>query len=228
MKPVFKHNWDISPHDAVILQKELTNKVQNIKHSSPIRYIGGIDCAPSADYSVYFAAAVIWDITNRQIVEYHIAQAKLTFPYIPGLLSFREIPAILEVIKLIKQQPDVIMVDGQGIAHPRHFGIAAHLGVLLDMPTFGCAKSLLYGKYIEPGLERGSISPLIAKNEIIGNVIRTRTKVKPVIVSIGNKIDLDSITKLTLDSSGKYRLPEPTRLADKLVAKKQVQSVFLS
>lgn len=226
MKSVFEHSWNLTPSEAISLQKGLADKVKIAKLTNNIRYIAGIDCAPSKDMSNYFAAAVIWDLQTREILEYHIAQAKLTFPYIPGLLSFREIPAILEVIKQVQQEPEVVIVDGHGIAHPRRLGIAAHLGVMLDLPTFGCAKKLLYGKYNEPGLERGSISPLMIKEEIIGNVIRTKTNVKPVIVSIGHKIDLVSATGLVMKCGGKFRLPEPTHLADKLVAQKEVKSVI--
>lgn len=227
MKPIFEHSWTLTPNEAISLQKNLATKVASIKLSNSIRYIAGIDCAPSKDMASYYSAAVIWDLQTREIVEYHIAQTPLTFPYVPGLLSFREIPAILEAIKKIQQEPDVVIVDGHGIAHPRRLGIAAHLGIMLDLPTFGCAKKLLYGNYNEPKLERGSISPLMIKNEIIGNVIRTKTNVKPVIISIGHKIDLASATELTMECSGKFRLPEPTHLADKLVAQKEVKSIFM-
>jgi deoxyribonuclease V len=227
--PVLEHNWNLSISEAISLQKQLATQVTTNKPDiTNIQYIAGIDCAPSADMSKYFAAIVIWDIKSRKLLEYHIAYAALTFPYVPGLLSFREIPAILAVVKKINIHPDVIIVDGHGIAHPRSFGIASHVGVLFDLPTFGCGKSLLYGKYNEPALERGSISPLMAKDKIIGNIIRTRTQVKPVIVSIGHKIDLETATNLTLSCSGRFRLPEPTHLADKLVAQKEEKSIILN
>lgn len=225
MKVVIEQAWDLLPKEAIKLQKELASKVCEGQLTKPVRYVAGVDCAPSADKSYYYAAAVIWDLVTRSLVEYHIDRALLNFPYIPGLLSFREIPAILQALAKVEQEPDIIIVDGHGIAHPRRFGIASHLGVLLDRPTFGCGKSLLYGHYQEPPLEKGSISPLLNRsNNIIGNVIRTRTNVRPVIVSVGHKVDLPSATKLTLDCLGKFRLPEPTYLADKLVAKKQIIS----
>lgn len=230
MQIKFNHNWDLTPIEAVRLQKELASQVQiTIPFKQNIRYIAGIDCAPSKDKNFYFAAAVIWDLEQQKLIEYHIARVELNFPYIPGLLSFREIPAILEVIKKIHQEPDIIMVDGHGIAHPRHFGIACHLGVILDYPTFGCGKSLLFGNYQEPGLLRGAITPLLTKTKsnIIGQVIRTKSKVKPVIVSIGHKIDLATATNLVLECSNKYRLPEPIRLADKFVAEKKEKSFFI-
>jgi deoxyribonuclease V len=226
MQPLIEHPWDVSISEAIALQKELAAKViiTPLKINN-LRYIAGIDCAPSTDMSTYFAACVIWDMTERSLVEYHIASAPLTFPYVPGLLSFREIPAILEVMQKINRPPDIMMVDGHGIAHPRGLGIAAHIGVLFDIPTFGCGKSRLYGYYKEPSLERGAISVLKAKDKIIGNVVRTRSNVKPVFVSIGNKIDLETATALTLQCSGRFRLPEPTHLADKLVAQKEMKSV---
>ncbi|MCC2645150.1 MAG: nfi [Burkholderiales bacterium] len=229
MIPSVGHKWNLSVPEAVRVQKELAGRIRVDKLKiDNIRYIAGIDCAPSSDMSKYFAAAVIWDIQSRQMLEYHIAHAPLTFPYVPGLLSFREIPAIIEVMKKINQMPDILMVDGHGIAHPRSMGIAAHVGLIFDLPAFGCGKSLLYGKYTEPALERGSFSPLIAKDKIIGNVIRTRSNVKPVFVSIGHKADLETITELTISCSGRFRLPEPTHLADKLVAQKEDKSVVIN
>lgn len=223
MKPAFTHSWDLTPTEAVALQKQLREKVIVQKPQSELRCNGGIDCAPSKDYQFYYAAALIWDREKRAVIEHHIARAPLTFPYVPGLLSFREIPAILNAVEQLQHEPDVFMVDGHGIAHPRAFGIASHLGVLLNRPTFGCGKSLLYGRYEEPGLTRGSKSPLLARDgKQIGEVVRTRDKVKPVIVSIGHLIDLESAVNLVLECGGGYRLPEPTRQADRLVALKAI------
>ncbi len=224
MRAKFNHPWDLSPSEAVKLQKELALKVELTRPNAHFRYIAGIDCAPSADKTKYYSAVVIWDRMRREIIEYHISEAPLKFPYIPGLLSFREIPAIIEVMKKLQSEPDLLIVDGHGIAHPRAFGIACHVGVLFDKPAFGCGKSLLYGHYHEPHLKRGSTEPLTAKDQTIGNVVRTRDKVKPVFVSVGHKMDLETVTNLVLECSGKYRLPEPTHLADKLVAQKQAKS----
>ncbi|MCC2626193.1 MAG: nfi [Burkholderiales bacterium] len=229
MQPLIEHKWDLSIPEAINLQKELALKVQvSPLDINSLRYIGGIDCAPSTDMSKYFAAAVIWDIHTRELVEYHIADAPLTFPYVPGLLSFREIPAVIEVMKKINKKPDIFIVDGHGIAHPRGIGIAAHIGVIFDVPTFGCGKSLLYGNYQDPAHERGSTSPLMAKGKVIGNVIRTRSNVRPVFVSVGHKVDLKTATELTISCSGRFRLPEPTHLADKLVAQKENKSVIIN
>lgn len=224
----FAHSWDLTPTEAIALQRKLALSVElkNYIPLSDIRYICGVDCAPSVDKATYFASAVIWDLSSKMLIEYHIAEVELTFPYIPGLLSFREIPAILEVCRHIQHRFDVIMVDGHGIAHPRRFGIASHLGVLLDIPTLGCGKSLLCGQYQEPGINKGDDTNLYYKSEIIGKVLRTKTNIKPVIVSIGHKLDLATARELVLLCNTKYRLPEPTRLADKFVAEKQVKSVF--
>lgn len=221
MKPVFTHPWNLTPTQAIALQKELAPRVQVMKLAKEPRLILGVDCAPSQDYAFYFAAAVLWDRQTRQVLEYHIGKAPLTFPYVPGLLSFREIPAILNVLAKVQKTPDVIMVDGHGICHPRGLGIASHVGLLFNLPTLGCGKKVLYGVYEMPGMERGAMSPLTAKGKEIGKMLRTRTNVKPVIVSIGNLIDLDSAVNLVLECTAGYRLPEPTRQADKLVDLKE-------
>lgn len=228
MQAKFNHEWSLTPKDAIALQIKLAQSINytNCCNIDRIRYVAGIDCAPSQDKLSYFAAVVIWDFHTRSVVEYHLASHLAPMPYIPGLLSFREIPAILEAVKQVKQLPDVIIVDGQGVAHPRGIGIATHLGILLDMPTIGCAKKVLYGLYQEPNNSIGSIAPLMAKANIIGNILRTKAKVKPVIISVGNKIDLKTATKLVMLCNDGYRLPEPTRLADKLVAQKQELSFF--
>lgn len=140
------------------------------------------------------------------------------FPYIPGLLTFREAPAIIAALRNLKHSPDILLCDGQGIAHPRRLGIACHLGLLVDMPAIGCAKSRLIGHYQEPALEKGARTPLLIGQEQVGSVVRTRENVKPVFVSIGHKIDLPTAEQIVLTCATRYRLPEPTRLADQLVA----------
>ncbi len=221
MKPVFTHSWNLTPAEAIALQKELAPRVQVQKLVREPRLILGIDCAPSKDYAFYFAAAVLWDRQTRQVLEYHIGKAPLTFPYVPGLLSFREIPAILNACAKTQKQPDVIMVDGHGVCHPRGLGIASHVGLLFGLPALGCGKKILYGRADVPGIEQGSTSSLLAKDKEIGKMVRTRTKVKPVIVSVGHLIDLDNAVKLVLECTAGFRLPEPTRQADKLVDLKQ-------
>lgn len=222
MQIALQHDWNLTPLEAIALQKQLALQVKIQKPQEPLRYILGVDCAPSQDYNFYYAAAVLWDNQERKVLEHHIAKAPLTFPYVPGLLSFRELPAVLAAVQKVQQPPEVIMVDGHGIAHPRAFGIACHLGVLLNYPTFGCGKSRLYGRYIEPGEKRGAITDLLAKDgTVIGKVVRTRDKVKPVFVSIGNLMDIETAVNLVLACGNGYRLPEPTRQADRLVALKE-------
>lgn len=162
------------------------------------------------------AAVVLLSYPELEIVERHVYEEPVRMPYIPGLLSFREIPCILGAFAQLKQQPDLVMVDGQGIAHPRRLGIASHLGLWLDLPTIGCAKSILTGHHTPVGEEVGAWVPLRADGETIGAVLRTRAHVKPMIVSPGHRISLETSLRYVLACSKGYRLPEPTRQADKL------------
>ena len=162
------------------------------------------------------AAVVLLSYPALEIVEQHVYEEPVRMPYIPGLLSFREIPCILGAFDQLKRQPDLVMVDGQGIAHPRRLGIASHLGLWLDLPTIGCAKSILTGHHAKVGEEVGDWVPLHADGETIGAVLRTRARVKPMIVSIGHRISLETSLRYVLACGKGYRLPEPTRLADKL------------
>jgi deoxyribonuclease V len=164
-----------------------------------------------------FAAIVVLRLANLQVIGSASAVAQVPFPYIPGLLSFRECPAVLQAWDKLMVRPDCIMCDGQGIAHPRRLGIASHLGLWLDIPSIGCAKSLLVGTYREPGPTRGSIEPLIHRKEHVGAILRTKNNVSPVFVSQGHKITLQKAVELVLASCTKYRLPEPTRQAHLLV-----------
>jgi len=166
------------------------------------------------------AAVVVLNYPELGIVENATATRPVTFPYIPGLLSFREGPVILDAIEKISDAPDLVIFDGHGIAHPRRLGIASHIGLLIDIPTIGCAKSRLCGQYEEPGLDRGSHAPLIDKGETIGSVVRTRTGVKPVFVSIGHRLDLCVSVKFVLACCEGYRLPETTRKAHLMAGSK--------
>jgi deoxyribonuclease V len=223
------HNWDLSYQQAIALQKELCEKVQLVGLKNPPKTVAGIDCAISKDGQRIIAAVVVLrglkterspsDTHGFEIVETTYAVQKVSFPYIPGLLSFREAPACIDAVERLEQEPDTFIIDGQGIAHPRRFGIAAHLGLFFDKPTIGCAKSRLTGTFEEPSLEKGSYSMLKDKNEIIGAVVRTRTNVRPVFVSVGNKCLLKDAIEITLACTAKYRIPEPTRLAHQLVSK---------
>jgi len=210
------HNWRVSPKKAIAVQKKLASLVRRDKPTSPLRFIAGVDAAFSRDAKQCIAAVVLWDLTEKAAIEQRVAVKELRVPYIPGLLTFREGPALIAALRKLRREPDALMFDGQGIAHPRGLGIASHIGVLADKPSVGCAKSRLTGEYNVPGDTRGSSSLLIKNKITIGSVVRTKDNVKPVFVSIGHKLDLETSVKLVLECSGKYRLPEPTRLADQL------------
>lgn len=186
-----------------------------------LRRVGGVDAGFTAD-KVY-AAVVVLDYATLQPVEQATAAAPLTFPYIPGLLSFREAPGILAALARLNSLPDVLIVDGQGIAHPRRFGIACHLGVLLDLPAIGCAKSVLVGRVGSLGEAPGSTAEMAAGDEVLGIAVRTRRGVKPVYVSAGHRVDLAAAVRIVLSCTRGYRLPEPTRLAHRLAAASKSQ-----
>ncbi len=208
-----KHSWDLTPKEAIQLQKDLYEQLCLENKVKEIYYIAGADVGFSKNKA--FASVIVLTYPNLEIIEEVYAIAPLTFPYIPGLLTFREGKVLLDAFAKLETEPDVIMFDGQGIAHQRGLGLASHIGLLLDKPSIGCAKSRLIGTYTMPDIEKGSISKLYYKEKIIGNVLRTRTNVKPVFVSQGYKIDIETATQLVLNCAIKYRLPEPTRLADK-------------
>jgi len=213
------HNWDMSYKQAAELQKQLASRVHLTALKRRPKIIAGLDCALSKDIQRIFAAAVVLKLPNFELVETVAAWRKLTFPYIPGLLSFREAPVCIAAVEKLKTKPDVFLIDGQGIAHPRRLGLAAHLGLFFDKPTIGCAKSRLIGTFDEPPLQKGSYTPLMHHEQIIGAVLRTRTNVKPLFISVGNKCILDDAISITLACTTKYRLPEPTRLAHQFVAR---------
>lgn len=206
---------DLSPSEAVALQKKLKDQIQIRPMKGPIRYIAGSDISFNKFSPTVYAGFVVLDFKTLKIVETASAVMDVTFPYIPGLLSFREIPPLLEAWKKLKISPDVLVFDGHGIAHPRRLGIAAHAGLLLKKPTIGCGKSLLTGVFEEPALEAGSESPLLDKKtkEQIGLVLRTKNKVKPIFVSPGHLMDFESARKIIQACVVKHRIPEPTRLA---------------
>jgi deoxyribonuclease V len=227
------HSWNLSYSQAVDLQKRLACKVQFTPIRRPPKLITGLDCAFSRDGRRIIAAAVTLKLPGFELIETKTAVRKLTFPYIPGLLSFREAPACIAAVEKLKTRPDAFIIDGQGIAHPRRLGLAAHLGLFFDKPTIGCAKSRLTGTFEEPTQQKGAYTLLkdekrikpdarrqrqATSDEIIGAVVRTRTNVKPVFVSVGNKCLLKDAIEITLSCAAKYRLPEPTRLAHQLVS----------
>ncbi|HEX30761.1 TPA: deoxyribonuclease V [Candidatus Poribacteria bacterium] len=207
------HPWNVSPREAMRIQNRLKTQVIGRDEFDPksIRTVAGVDIGFRRD--VAEAAIVVLEFPSMEIIDYLVEEKEVSFPYIPGLLSFRETPPLIAAFEKLKTEPDVIIVDGQGIAHPRRFGIASHLGLILDKPTVGCAKSRLYGRHREPGKKAGSIEYLYDRDEIIGAAVRTRDNVKYVYVSIGHKVSLDTAIKLVLECCRGYRLPEPTRQA---------------
>lgn len=210
------HAWTMEIGEAKALQRELASKIVLEDQFDEIRYVAGVDMAINEGSGLARAAVVLLSYPELVLLEQHIYEEPLRMPYIPGLLSFRELPSLLGALQQLKQKPDLVMADGQGIAHPRRLGIAAHLGLWIDTPTIGCAKSLLIGSYEPVGAEVGAWSPLVDRHETIGAVLRTRLRVKPMFISQGHKISLASSIKYVLACGRGYRLPETTRLADKL------------
>jgi len=217
MKTRSLHRWDLPPKEAVKTQSKLRNLVVERGTVKNIRLIAGADVSVSADRLMMNAAVSLHSYPDLKPLEQVTQKGIPTFPYVPGLLSFREGPLLIDCFKKLKRKPDVIIFDGQGIAHPRRFGIAAHLGVLLDIPSIGCAKSPLYGEYDTPGNEKGSFSYIKEKDgRIIGACLRSRSGVKPIFVSVGHKLSLKQAVDTVLECTPRYRLPEPIRAAHNL------------
>ena len=206
--------------EAVAIQKTLRDRVVRTGSVKP-RLVAGVDVS----YKDEVARAVIVLLNGLELVEKVVVEEEIRFPYIPGLLSFREIPPLLSAWRKIRTRPDVVIVDGHGVAHPRRFGVASHFGVLLDLPTVGCAKSLLCGEYDEPAKKRGSWSPLVHREETVGAALRTRDGCNVVYVSTGHRISLRSAISVVLACATRYRLPEPQRLADHLTRQKAADGV---
>lgn len=207
-----QHEWDVTEEEARAIQTRLRPLVQKTNGFDPnsIKTIAGIDVSLKDQGQ---AAIVVLSFPELEVIEEVVATRKITFPYVPGLLSFRETPLILEAIEKLKIQPDMLLVDGQGYAHPRRFGIACHIGVFLDKPSIGCAKSILIGKHEEVGLNKGDQVPLTHGKQVIGTVLRSKNKVNPLIISIGHKIDLPTAVDFVTKCLGSYRVPEPIRAA---------------
>ena len=218
MKIEPQHNWPNTVEEAIAIQNQLQSAVITEDQLGEVRYVAGVDMGFEEDYAISRAAVVVLSFPDLQLIEQAIARRPTTFPYIPGFLSFREVPAVMDALEKVSTTPDLILCDGQGIAHPRRFGLACHLGVLIDIPTIGVAKSLLVGKHDELPLEKGSWQTLRYKGETVGVVLRSRTGVRPLYVSSGHRISLPTAIDYVLSCLTKYRLPETTRLADKLAS----------
>jgi deoxyribonuclease V len=207
------HSWDLDPSDARELQKTLAGRVDTSPALPPPRTVAGADVSYDLGGRWLFAAVVVTRAGTEEVLERSGVVAEARFPYVPGLLSFREAPPIIQAYETLEERPDVILVDGQGIAHPRRMGVASHLGLWLGVPTIGCAKSWLFGEYEEPRPERGSWTPLTNKGDTLGAVVRSRSRIKPLFVSPGHLCDLRSSITIVLEACPKYRLPIPARLA---------------
>ena len=205
----------MSPTEAVAIQRRLAPLVAEAPLPDDLRTVAGLDVSVRGDR--VRAAIVVLDLADGgQVVDQSVWEGPVAFPYVPGLLSFREMPALIPALEQLRALPDVFMLDAQGLAHPRRFGLACHLGVLLDRPALGVAKTLFVGHHGAIGEAKGSAAPLVHKDETVGVALRTRERVKPVYVSVGHRITLDEAASLALSLAVKYKLPEPTRLAHKL------------
>ena len=211
------HPWPDTPEAAVVLQQQLRNQVRIQPLERPAETIAGCDISFNKFEETVYAGIVVLRLDTLETIAEATAITTTSFPYVPGLLSFREIPALLEAWEKLTLLPDVVVFDGHGIAHPRRLGIASHAGLLLNRPTLGCGKSVLVGRYEEPAPERGSWSPMLHRGEVIGAALRTKNKVNPVYVSPGHLIDLQTSIDLMLRCDGGYRIPETTRRAHNLV-----------
>ncbi|WP_019989439.1 deoxyribonuclease V [Rudanella lutea] len=211
------HPWDVTPTEAVALQQQMRQQIRIEPLTQPVRTIAGCDISFNKFEETVYAGIVVLNLADLSVLEEVGVISRATFPYVPGLLSFREAPALLEAWEKLQKAPDAVMFDGHGMAHPRRIGIAAHIGLFIDRPSFGCGKSVLVGKYDEPAPERGNWSPMRHYGEVVGAALRTKNRVNPVYVSPGHRIDLPAAIELTLACDGGYRIPEPTRRAHNLV-----------
>ena len=213
------HDWDVSPAQARRIQEELSGELVLEGEFGTPRTIAGADVAFDKPGKTAFAAVGVYEFPSLDRIDTATALAPLTFPYVPGLLTFREGPVLLAALERLETNPDIIMFDGQGIAHPRRFGLAAHMGLLLDVRTVGCAKSRLMGEFEEPGVAAGSRSELREGNDVIGTVLRTRDGVRPVFVSPGHRMGIEGSVEAVQACLDGLRIPKPTRDADALVGK---------
>ncbi len=207
------HNWNVSPSEARNIQSKLKDNLVISPLNRDVQFVGGADVSFDKGSNLVFTAIVILKLPDLTIVERKGLSERVDFPYIPGLLAFREGPPMLYSWEKIKKKPDVMMFDAQGLAHPRRMGLATHIGLYLDIPSVGCAKSVLVGQYQEPGEKAGEFTPLEYKDDVVGTAVRTKDRISPVFVSIGHKVDLSDAVNLVLQCTRGYRIPEPTRQA---------------
>lgn len=221
IKPL--HDWNLTAQQAIELQKQLAYEVINYDDFiKPIKTVAGIDLGYDPNSNISRAVVVVLKFPELELIESQEAKMPVQFEYIPGLLSFRETPVAIKALEKLENAPDLILCDGQGLAHPRGFGIACHIGLIADVPTIGAAKSVLVGKFENLGEKRGSVAPMIYRKQIVGAAVRTRDGVQPMYVSAGHRISLETAIKYVLACAPKYRLPETTRLADKMASFRKV------
>ncbi len=221
------HPWPKSYHEAITLQESLAGRIiLKAPKGNRIIRVAGLDVSSISSRGIIWAAVVILKLPEMVKVEEAFASMETDFPYIPGLLSFRELPVVIAALRKLKQIPDALICDGQGLAHPRFFGLACHLGLWLNLPTAGCAKSRLVGEAPEPGLQAGKYQPIRYKHRIVGSLLRTRIGVKPVYVSPGHLMDVAGARRLVLTCCQGRRLPEPTRLAHQAVNRARKEGVI--
>lgn len=218
MKASLTHSWNVTPAEAIALQQALRGRVILADRLGAVRRVAGVDVGFEADGTVTRAAVAVLAYPGLELLETAIARRPTEFPYVPGLLSFRELPAVLDALTQLYESPDLLLCDGQGIAHPRRFGIASHLGLLMDVPSIGVGKTRLYGAGVEPPHQRGQWSPLRARQEVIGAIVRTRSGVKPLYVSSGHRVSLETAIGYVMGCCTRYRLPETTRQAHRLAS----------
>jgi len=211
------NRWDVDTRTACDIQKRLRRDLIRTGSPEHVRLVAGADVSYNRGSDRFIAGVVVLSFPELETVEEVSAVATVTFPYIPGLLTFREGPVMVEAFRKLKHRPDLVLFDGQGVAHPRGMGLAAHMGLIIDLPAIGCAKSRLCGEHREPGIEAGSAERLVYKDRLIGKVVRTRRGVKPVFVSVGHRIGLAAAVRWVLKCCRGVRLPEPTRRAHQLV-----------
>lgn len=212
------HPWDVTPGEARHIQEQLRHRLITVDDFRPPRTVAGVDVGFEENGQVVRAAVAVLRFPDLQPVEQAVCRVPTRFPYVPGLLSFRELPGVIGALQQLSVLPDMLLCDGQGYAHPRRLGIACHLGILLDRPTIGVGKSRLIGRYEEPGENKGDWSPLIDDDEQIGAVLRTRDGVKPLFISGGHRVGLASAIRFTLTCTTRYKLPETTRAAHRLAS----------
>ena len=217
MKPKLRSRWNLTPREAMRLQERLRRRVVLQDRFDAIRTVAGADLAFDPATDTAFAGVIVYRFPELMEIERRTARRKLRFPYVPGLLSFRESPILMAALARLRNEPDLILIDGHGRAHPRLFGIACHIGVLFDKPAIGCGKSLLVGEFRDPGKRAGSTSPLVFHDEVVGTVLRTRDGVKPIFVTQGHRVSLETAVRLVRACVDGFRIPKPTREADHYV-----------